>query len=427
MAFKWSVRRCAPYVAGVSLLAGLGIAIPASGVLSSAPSGADTTAVACGSGSTGYWVVAADGGVFAFGGAGYYGSAAGTKLNAPIVGLVPTADGKGYWLVGADGGVFAYGDATFSGSLAGTTLNAPVVGAAAAPSCTGAQGAAATILSGTGAPASGVGNDGDFYLDTATSTLYGPKADGAWPASGTELVGATGPQGPKGTTGTTGPQGPQGTQGTKGTTGPPGPPVTFKGTWSSSATYAIGDAVSLQGSSYISLANGNVGHNPTNGAPWALLAAKGTTGPKGTTGTTGPQGPAGGLSAYADLYLPASFAVSSHPILPGGSLTGFTVQKVTGGLSYDPVTGTLTAAAAGDYKLDYVLVPNSATPQYGVVVDGVPAPACRATTQGVLEATCIVTLAPGDVVQLVNLSPSISFLGGNSTSNAAMFTVEKLN
>ena len=37
---------------------------------------------------------------------------AATTLNAPIVGIAATPDGRGYWLVGADGGVFAFGDAT---------------------------------------------------------------------------------------------------------------------------------------------------------------------------------------------------------------------------------------------------------------------------------------------------------------------------
>lgn len=38
-------------------------------------------------------------------------------------------------------------------------------------------------LSGTGAPASTVGFNGDFYLDTSNpSVFYGPKAAGAWPA-----------------------------------------------------------------------------------------------------------------------------------------------------------------------------------------------------------------------------------------------------
>ena len=82
---------------------------------------------------TGYWLVGADGGVFAFGDARFYGSLAGMRLNAPIKAMVATPDGKGYWLVGADGGVFAFGDARFWGSLAGVSLNRPIVGMATDP------------------------------------------------------------------------------------------------------------------------------------------------------------------------------------------------------------------------------------------------------------------------------------------------------
>ncbi|NUQ95273.1 MAG: hypothetical protein HOY79_01480 [Streptomyces sp.] len=42
-----------------------------------------------------------------------------------------------------------------------------------------------SVLNGGGAPTSTVGIDGDFYLDTASATgptMYGPRANGAWPA-----------------------------------------------------------------------------------------------------------------------------------------------------------------------------------------------------------------------------------------------------
>ena len=81
----------------------------------------------------GYWLVAADGGVFSFGDARFFGSAAGMHLNQPIVGMAATPDGGGYWLVAADGGVFSFGDAAFFGSAAGMHLNQPVVGLAATP------------------------------------------------------------------------------------------------------------------------------------------------------------------------------------------------------------------------------------------------------------------------------------------------------
>ena len=49
-------------------------------------------------------------------------------LNKPVVGMVATSTGKGYWMVAADGGVFTYGDAGFFGSMGGVALTAPMVG-----------------------------------------------------------------------------------------------------------------------------------------------------------------------------------------------------------------------------------------------------------------------------------------------------------
>ncbi|MGH9017928.1 MAG: IPT/TIG domain-containing protein, partial [Acidimicrobiales bacterium] len=85
----------------------------------------------------GYWLVAADGGVFSFGDAGFHGSAGGTALDKPVVGMAATADGGGYWLVASDGGVFSYGDARFQGSMGNRPLNQPVVGMAGDPATGG--------------------------------------------------------------------------------------------------------------------------------------------------------------------------------------------------------------------------------------------------------------------------------------------------
>jgi hypothetical protein len=83
--------------------------------------------------NAGYWFTGSDGGVFAYGNAGYFGSMGGVHLNAPIVGMAATPDDGGYWLVGSDGGVFAFGNAAFQGSTGSLHLNAPVVGMAATP------------------------------------------------------------------------------------------------------------------------------------------------------------------------------------------------------------------------------------------------------------------------------------------------------
>jgi hypothetical protein len=79
----------------------------------------------------GYWLVANDGGIFAFGDARFFGSTGGIRLNRPIVGMAPTVTGNGYWLVASDGGIFAFGDAGFFGSTGGIVLAQPIVGIAA--------------------------------------------------------------------------------------------------------------------------------------------------------------------------------------------------------------------------------------------------------------------------------------------------------
>ena len=83
--------------------------------------------------TAGYWLVASDGGIFSFGDANFYGSMGGKALNEPIVGMAATPDGGGYWEVASDGGVFSFGDAGFYGSTGGITLDKPIVGIAATP------------------------------------------------------------------------------------------------------------------------------------------------------------------------------------------------------------------------------------------------------------------------------------------------------
>lgn len=50
---------------------------------------------------------------------------------------------------------------------------------------------AKTVLGGTGIPTDSVGEDGDFYIDSASWLIYGPKAAGHWPA-GVSLIGPQG-------------------------------------------------------------------------------------------------------------------------------------------------------------------------------------------------------------------------------------------
>ena len=86
--------------------------------------------------TTGYWLVASDGGIFSFG-APFHGSTGGYHLNEPVVGMAPTPDGGGYWLVASDGGIFSFGDAHYYGSGAAHPAPQPIVGIAAAPAGNG--------------------------------------------------------------------------------------------------------------------------------------------------------------------------------------------------------------------------------------------------------------------------------------------------
>jgi hypothetical protein len=105
---------------------------------------------------------------------------------------------------------------------AGAAGPAGPAGANGARGDTGANGTnganGKTVLNGTGAPTAGVGTLDDFYIDTSTTEIYGPKQ-------------ASGPNGGWGTP--TELEGPQGDPWTLGGTLPAG--ETLTGTWSASS------------------------------------------------------------------------------------------------------------------------------------------------------------------------------------------------
>lgn len=84
-----------------------------------------------------------------------------------------------------------YGPKTSAGWGAATNLK----GATGATGATGAAGAAGSkIYSGATAPASTLGANGDYYLNSANYLFYGPKAGGTWPVP-INLKGAKGDPG----------------------------------------------------------------------------------------------------------------------------------------------------------------------------------------------------------------------------------------
>ena len=191
------------------------------------------------------------------------------------------------------------------GVLAVMTLFASQVSNASAAGRTIAP-IANTILNGKGAPKSSLGHDGDFYIDTRSLLIYGPKTKGKWP-SPQSIQGPTGPAGNDGKNGadgravttnanaingTPGPIGPQGEKGEKGERGE----------------------------------KGETGTAGLPGMPGAIGAAgaPGPAGPAGSNGATGPQGPAGptgatGPSEVTVIDIPTWTLATSAPFGVGAS------------------------------------------------------------------------------------------------------------
>lgn len=161
-----------------------------------------------------------------------------------------------------------------------------------------------TILNGAGAPSSGLGVNGDFYINTTAKTIYGPKSGGAWGAA-TSLIGPTG---------ATGADGAPGTDGVDGNDGAPG--LTWRGAWSGTpGTYVANDAVTHDGQSYRRKVNGTSSTPPDQSSNWELLASRGYT---GASGPIGPEGPPGVAPL---IVLDAAEAV------PGGTPAGTVVVR----------------------------------------------------------------------------------------------------
>jgi len=157
-----------------------------------------------------------------------------------------------------------------------------------------------TLLSGKGAPKSTVGIDGDFYIDTNTMNIYGPKAKGKWPAA-VSLKGTAGTNGTNGNNGSTGATGATGAKGTStngvdGATGSTG----ATGASGSSGSGSAGPSGSTgatgpSGSTGATGPSGSTGATGQEGTPGATGATgiPGATGATGTPGATGAQGPIG--------------------------------------------------------------------------------------------------------------------------------------
>jgi hypothetical protein len=155
---------------------------------------------------------------------------------------------------------------------------------------------------GNTAPASGLGNLGDFFLDLVTGNVHYKNSTTTWQLTGNikgpqGIQGIIGLTGPAGATGATGAQGPIGLTGPAGATGATGAQGLIGLTGPAGATGTQGP-IGLTGPAGATGATGTQGPIGLTGPAGATGATgaqgpAGLTGPAGATGATGAQGPIG--------------------------------------------------------------------------------------------------------------------------------------
>ena len=210
-----------------------------------------------------------------------------------------------------------------------------------------------TVLNGKGAPANTLGINGDFYIDTRSLMISGPKTNGKWPSS-RSLQGANGTNGIDGKNGTSaknvstastvaGPAGPQGERGEKGVDGSAG-------------------------------ANGGAGADGLPGASGAQGPA-GATGPAGS-GATGAQGPAGATGTRGETGTVGSIGAAGARGETGTagpsevsniSIPTWTLQTATSfGFASSSGFGLLKAGKSYQISIQLWGTTNSANSPYGL-------------------------------------------------------------
>ncbi|MFB5945143.1 hypothetical protein [Albibacterium profundi] len=218
---------------------------------------------------------------------------------------------------------------------------------------TGAQGAdgvdgidGRTILNGTANPTKDAGQLGDFYLNTNSYVLFGPKTASGW-GSGKSILGAkgaTGAKGDKGDTGAKGDKGDKGDTGAKGDKGEADYVILSGSTDPASNQGELGDFYYNTASKTLFYRAG-VGRIST----WKLIAKLANT----IQFSLKTQLPEAGFITLIDIDLP--FEVLER------SVVNAYVQPYTQFTHWYPLPGVISTSGTGDEFLIYYTENNSKT------------------------------------------------------------------
>jgi hypothetical protein len=306
-----------------------------------------------------------------------------------------------------------------------TSLAIPHSIAATKPKAAGRSSTAAinTILNGKGAPSNVLGINGDFYIDTRSLLISGPKANGKWPTA-RSLQGANGVNGIDGKNGSTaknvstastvaGPVGPQGERGEKGVDG------------SAGTNGGVGAAgiPGAQGPAGATGAAGSGGTGAQGPAGATGPAGSGATGAQGATGTTGARGETGtvGPSEVTDISI-ATWTLQTATEFGSSTSSGFGLLKA--GKTYQisiQLWGT-TNSADSPYGLE-LLSSTGAAPSYFYTVMPYRY-AMTSTTSYKYGFSVIGTITVG--VSDISLSIKIVDAVGDTTSKPMVLTGKAL-
>jgi len=320
-----------------------------------------------------------------------------------------------------------------------TSLSVPSSIAATKPKAAGRSSTAVinTILNGKGAPSNTLGINGDFYIDTRSLLISGPKINGKWPSS-RSLQGANGVNGIDGKNGSAaknvttastvaGPVGPQGERGEKGVDGSAGSngsagvdglPGTAGAQGPAGATGPAGSGASgAQGptgatgpaGSGATGAQGSAGANGARGET-GTVGSQGASGARGETGTAGP-------SEVTNISIP-TWTLQTATSFGFASSSGFGLLKA--GKSYQisiQLWGT-TNSANSPYGLE-LLTSTGVAPSYFYTVMPYRY-ALESTTSNKYGFSVIGTITVG--VADVSLSIKIVDAVGDTTAKPMVIT-----